>query len=153
RDRVRVHAAGPTGVRAAVVAACAPGAAARDTRRLNRPEHGASTRADGSRERARVTFPTCNEPAEWSRKDATEGSPAQDPAMDPVASSAQLGVGRHPRPEGATMTPVESLRTPAAVAEAERWTAHNYPPLPVVIAEASGAWVTDIDGRRYLDCL
>ncbi|HEY8451665.1 MAG: ornithine--oxo-acid transaminase [Micromonosporaceae bacterium] len=51
------------------------------------------------------------------------------------------------------MTPVDSLRTPAAVAEAERWTAHNYHPLPVVIAEASGAWVTDVDGRRYLDCL
>lgn len=50
------------------------------------------------------------------------------------------------------MTMVES-RTPAAVAAAERWTTHNYHPLPVVIAEASGAWVTDIDGRRYLDCL
>jgi ornithine--oxo-acid transaminase len=44
-------------------------------------------------------------------------------------------------------------RTPAAVAEAERWTAHNYHPLPVVIADADGAWVTDVDGRRYLDCL
>jgi len=43
--------------------------------------------------------------------------------------------------------------TPDAVAAAERWTAHNYHPLPVVIAEASGSWVTDIDGRRYLDCL
>ncbi|HEX5741578.1 MAG TPA: ornithine--oxo-acid transaminase [Pilimelia sp.] len=43
--------------------------------------------------------------------------------------------------------------TPQAVADAERWTAHNYHPLPVVIAEADGAWVTDIDGRRYLDCL
>ncbi|MGN6635878.1 MAG: aminotransferase class III-fold pyridoxal phosphate-dependent enzyme, partial [Oryzihumus sp.] len=32
-------------------------------------------------------------------------------------------------------------------------TAHNYHPLPVVIASASGAWVTDVDGRRYLDCL
>jgi ornithine--oxo-acid transaminase len=31
--------------------------------------------------------------------------------------------------------------------------AHNYHPLPVVIAEAEGAWVTDVDGRRYLDCL
>ena len=41
----------------------------------------------------------------------------------------------------------------AAVADAGRWTAHNYHPLPVVIAEASGAWVTDVDGRRYLDCL
>jgi len=31
--------------------------------------------------------------------------------------------------------------------------AHNYHPLPVVIAEAEGAWVTDADGRRYLDML
>jgi ornithine--oxo-acid transaminase len=51
------------------------------------------------------------------------------------------------------MTTVESLRTPGAVADAERWTAHNYHPLPVVISEASGAWVTDVDGRRYLDFL
>jgi ornithine--oxo-acid transaminase len=43
--------------------------------------------------------------------------------------------------------------TPAAVDEAQRWTAHNYHPLPVVIADADGAWVTDVDGRRYLDCL
>ena len=32
-------------------------------------------------------------------------------------------------------------------------TAPNYAPLPVVVAEAHGAWVTDVDGRRYLDCL
>jgi ornithine--oxo-acid transaminase len=31
--------------------------------------------------------------------------------------------------------------------------AHNYHPLPVVIAEAEGAWVTAVDGRRYLDAL
>src|SRR6202161_4163903 len=31
--------------------------------------------------------------------------------------------------------------------------AHNYHPLPVVAAEAQGAWVTDVDGRRYLDLL
>jgi ornithine--oxo-acid transaminase len=31
--------------------------------------------------------------------------------------------------------------------------AHNYHPLPVVIAEADGAWVTDVEGRRYLDLL
>jgi len=47
----------------------------------------------------------------------------------------------------------DMLRTPSAVRDAERWTAHNYHPLPVVIASAEGAWVTDIDGRRYLDCL
>ena len=35
----------------------------------------------------------------------------------------------------------------------ERFAAHNYHPLPVVIASAAGSWVTDVDGRRYLDCL
>ncbi|MFI6761536.1 ornithine--oxo-acid transaminase [Micromonospora sp. NPDC050417] len=45
------------------------------------------------------------------------------------------------------------LLTPGAVRDAERWTAHNYHPLPVVISSAEGAWVTDVDGKRYLDCL
>jgi ornithine--oxo-acid transaminase len=31
--------------------------------------------------------------------------------------------------------------------------AHNYAPLPVVVSSGEGAWVTDVDGRRYLDCL
>ena len=31
--------------------------------------------------------------------------------------------------------------------------AHNYHPLPVVVAEAEGAWVTDVEGKRYLDFL
>jgi ornithine--oxo-acid transaminase len=31
--------------------------------------------------------------------------------------------------------------------------AHNYHPLPVVAAEAEGAWITDVEGRRYLDLL
>ncbi|WP_181783176.1 ornithine--oxo-acid transaminase [Pseudonocardia pini] len=31
--------------------------------------------------------------------------------------------------------------------------AHNYRPLPVVIAHGEGAWVTDVEGRRYLDLL
>jgi ornithine--oxo-acid transaminase len=39
------------------------------------------------------------------------------------------------------------------VALDERWSTHNYHPLPVVIAHAEGAWVTDVDGRRYLDFL
>jgi ornithine--oxo-acid transaminase len=39
------------------------------------------------------------------------------------------------------------------IALAEQHTAHNYHPLPVVVAEARGAWVTDVEGRRYLDCL
>ncbi|WP_458042666.1 MULTISPECIES: ornithine--oxo-acid transaminase [Bacteria] len=31
--------------------------------------------------------------------------------------------------------------------------AHNYHPLPVVIARGDGAWVTDVEGKRYLDLL
>jgi ornithine--oxo-acid transaminase len=35
----------------------------------------------------------------------------------------------------------------------ETWAAHNYHPLPVVLSTGQGAWVTDVEGRRYLDCL
>ncbi|MDI7269195.1 MAG: ornithine--oxo-acid transaminase [Myxococcota bacterium] len=35
----------------------------------------------------------------------------------------------------------------------ERYGAHNYKPLPVVIAKAEGAWVEDPEGNRYLDFL
>ncbi len=35
----------------------------------------------------------------------------------------------------------------------ESVTAHNYNPLPVVISSAEGAWVVDVQGNRYLDCL
>ncbi|HEY6342069.1 MAG TPA: ornithine--oxo-acid transaminase [Bryobacteraceae bacterium] len=35
----------------------------------------------------------------------------------------------------------------------DRWGAHNYHPLDVVVERAAGAWVYDVDGNRYLDCL
>jgi ornithine--oxo-acid transaminase len=31
--------------------------------------------------------------------------------------------------------------------------AANYDPLPIVLQHASGVWVTDVDGRRYLDMM
>ncbi|HTQ20972.1 ornithine--oxo-acid transaminase [Mycobacterium sp.] len=40
-----------------------------------------------------------------------------------------------------------------AIELVERHAAHNYSPLPVVAASAQGAWITAVDGRRYLDCL
>jgi ornithine aminotransferase len=43
--------------------------------------------------------------------------------------------------------------TSDAIAVDDRYVAHNYSPLPVVAASAEGAWITDIEGRRYLDCL
>ncbi len=39
------------------------------------------------------------------------------------------------------------------IAQVEAHTAHNYHPLPVVLDAGEGAWVTDVEGRRYLDCL
>ena len=35
----------------------------------------------------------------------------------------------------------------------DRWGAHNYRPLDVVVERAQGVWVHGVDGRRYLDCL
>lgn len=35
----------------------------------------------------------------------------------------------------------------------ETYGAHNYHPLDVVIERASGVWVYDVDGHKYLDCL
>ncbi|MEV0092060.1 ornithine--oxo-acid transaminase [Streptomyces sp. NPDC050738] len=43
--------------------------------------------------------------------------------------------------------------TAAAIATADTHSAHNYHPLPVVVASADGAWMTDVEGRRYLDML
>jgi ornithine--oxo-acid transaminase len=45
------------------------------------------------------------------------------------------------------------LNTNDLRALSELHSAHNYHPLPIVIAEAEGAWVTDVEGRRYLDML
>jgi ornithine--oxo-acid transaminase len=44
-------------------------------------------------------------------------------------------------------------RTAEYIAREDAVGAHNYHPLDLVIEHASGAWVTDVEGRRYLDCL
>ncbi|MFJ6574221.1 ornithine--oxo-acid transaminase [Streptomyces sp. NPDC091292] len=51
--------------------------------------------------------------------------------------------------------PVSTTENPTAqvIASADAHSAHNYHPLPVVVATAEGAWMTDIEGRRYLDML
>lgn len=49
------------------------------------------------------------------------------------------------------------VANPANAAEhielVERSAAHNYHPLPVVVAKAEGVWVTDVDGVKYMDML
>lgn len=52
-----------------------------------------------------------------------------------------------------TMTTTTGRASAQLLDVTERWAAHNYHPLPVVISSGKGAWVTDVDGNRYLDCL
>jgi len=47
----------------------------------------------------------------------------------------------------------DTARTGSAIEFEERWAAHNYHPLPVVVDRAEGVWVHDVDGKRYLDML
>ncbi|WP_369037018.1 ornithine--oxo-acid transaminase [Streptomyces adonidis] len=54
----------------------------------------------------------------------------------------------------APTTTAATTRTSADLIRAEEPVlAHNYHPLPVVVARAEGAWVEDVEGRRYLDML
>jgi len=39
------------------------------------------------------------------------------------------------------------------LSEVDQYGAHNYKPLPVVLERGEGAWVWDVDGKKYLDCL
>lgn len=53
-----------------------------------------------------------------------------------------------------TESPVSSSSTTDSLISAiDAHSAHTYHPLPVVVATADGAWMTDVEGRRYLDLL
>jgi ornithine--oxo-acid transaminase len=39
------------------------------------------------------------------------------------------------------------------IAAEEKYGAHNYHPLDVVVHRAQGVWLFDVDGNRYLDCV
>ena len=39
------------------------------------------------------------------------------------------------------------------IALEDRYGAHNYHPLDVVVTRGDGVWVWDVDGKKYLDCL
>lgn len=45
------------------------------------------------------------------------------------------------------------MNTQDYIAIENEFGAHNYHPLDVVVETAKGCWVTDVDGKKYLDCL
>ncbi len=50
-------------------------------------------------------------------------------------------------------SPLLDATTAHLIESEEQHVAHNYHPLPVVVARGEGAWVTDVEGKRYLDLL
>ncbi|MFH1223365.1 MAG: ornithine--oxo-acid transaminase [Pseudomonadota bacterium] len=43
--------------------------------------------------------------------------------------------------------------TQTLIQKADKFGAHNYKPLPVVLDKAEGVWVWDVDGKKYMDML
>ncbi len=48
---------------------------------------------------------------------------------------------------------MDMLHTQDYIALEDRYNAHNYKPLDIVISRGEGAWVWDVEGHRYLDFL
>jgi ornithine--oxo-acid transaminase len=46
-----------------------------------------------------------------------------------------------------------TIKSRSFIAAEEQFSAHNYHPLDVVVERAEGVWLTDVDGKRYMDCL
>lgn len=51
------------------------------------------------------------------------------------------------------MTPATASKAPGYLEEVDKYSAHNYHPLPVVLERGEGVWVWDVDGKRYMDML
>ncbi|MCE2422199.1 MAG: ornithine--oxo-acid transaminase [Gemmatimonadetes bacterium] len=45
------------------------------------------------------------------------------------------------------------MNTAQYISQVDRWSAHNYHPLPVVLERGEGPWVWDVEGHRLLDML
>ncbi|MEX1187456.1 MAG: ornithine--oxo-acid transaminase [Gemmatimonadaceae bacterium] len=50
-------------------------------------------------------------------------------------------------------TTAQPVQADALIQMEDKWGAHNYHPLDIVIERGEGAWVYDVDGKKYLDCL
>jgi len=48
---------------------------------------------------------------------------------------------------------VDEMGTQESIDMTLQYGSHNYKPIPVSIASGVGAWVTDVDGKEYIDCV
>ncbi len=72
-----------------------------------------------------------------------------EPVVVDVSEFHKAGGG----PRCLTLALDARLGSEDAAGLADRYTAHNYHPLPVTVTHGDGAWVRDDRGRRYLDAL
>jgi ornithine--oxo-acid transaminase len=50
-------------------------------------------------------------------------------------------------------TPSHCLTAQELIELEQRWCAHNYNPIPVVLTRGEGVWLWDVDGKKYLDMM
>jgi ornithine--oxo-acid transaminase len=91
-----------------------------------------------------VVMPACS-----PRLDGELRARGFDPVVVDVSEFLKAGGG----PRCLTLALDVRLAGQDTAALAERYTAHNYHPLPVTVTDAEGSWVHDDHGRRYLDAL
>ncbi|HEV7808300.1 MAG TPA: ornithine--oxo-acid transaminase [Solirubrobacteraceae bacterium] len=91
-----------------------------------------------------VVMPACS-----PRLERELGERGFEPVVVDVSEFLKAGGG----PRCLTLALDVRLGEQDGAALAERYTAHNYHPLPVTVSHAEGAWVTDDRGRRHLDAL
>lgn len=51
------------------------------------------------------------------------------------------------------MSLIEKITSPVAIALEDKYGAHNYHPLPVVLSKGKGVYVWDVEGKKYYDFL
>jgi ornithine--oxo-acid transaminase len=91
-----------------------------------------------------VVMPACS-----PRLEAELRARGFEPVVVDVSEFLKAGGG----PRCLTLALDVDLSGRDAAALADRYTAHNYHPLPVTVSHAEGSWVHDDRGRRFLDAL
>ncbi len=85
------------------------------------------------------------------RDRACSGRDARMVAVDKAFETAKAG--RQEKFLNSLDVYLLSDRARELISEEERYGAHNYAPLDIVVERAEGVWLWDVTGKRYLDCV
>jgi ornithine--oxo-acid transaminase len=107
----------------------------------------ARTGAHAVEQYGRTFAPFAMQEGNRSSFDGDAGVVASDKALEPRKAGSQ---GKFLNSLGVYLL---SDRARELISEEERYGAHNYAPLDVVVERAEGVWLWDVGGKRYLDCV